>query len=47
MNNIRYAKLSATNEEVFEACKASAIHEKILNFPDGYESKVGDRGMYD
>ncbi|KHJ33700.1 putative abc transporter [Erysiphe necator] len=45
MNNIRYAKLSATNEEVFEACKASAIHEKILNFPDGYESKVGDRGI--
>ncbi|POS87021.1 hypothetical protein EPUL_002063, partial [Erysiphe pulchra] len=45
MNNVRYAKLSATKEEVFEACKAAAIHEKILNFPDGYNSKVGDRGI--
>ncbi|OWP02114.1 ABC transporter [Marssonina coronariae] len=35
MNNIRYARLSASDEEVHEACKAAAVHEKILSFPDG------------
>ncbi|PBP22523.1 hypothetical protein BUE80_DR006542, partial [Diplocarpon rosae] len=45
MNNIRYARLSASDEEVYEACKAAAVHDKILSFPDGYDSKVGDRGV--
>ncbi|PBP16225.1 ABC transporter [Diplocarpon rosae] len=45
MNNIRYARLSASDEEVHEACKAAAVHDKILSFPDGYNSKVGDRGV--
>jgi ABC-type transport system involved in Fe-S cluster assembly fused permease/ATPase subunit len=45
MNNIRYARLSATDQEVHEACKAAAVHDKILSFPDGYNSKVGDRGV--
>lgn len=45
MNNIRYARLSATDKEVYEACKAAAVHEKIMSFPDGYNSKVGDRGV--
>lgn len=35
MNNVRYAKLSATDEEVFEACKAAAIHDQIVGFADG------------
>jgi len=35
MNNVRYAKLSATDEEVYEACKAASIHEQILTFADG------------
>lgn len=45
MNNIRYARLGASNNEVYEACKAAAIHEKILTFPDGYQSKVGSHGV--
>lgn len=45
MNNIRYARLSATDEEVHEACRAAAIHDKILTFPDQYHSRVGDRGV--
>jgi len=45
MNNIRYAKLSASNEEVYEACRAAAIHDKIMAFPDGYNSKVGSKGV--
>lgn len=35
MNNVRYAKLTATDEEVHEACKAASIHEQILTFTDG------------
>lgn len=45
MNNIRYARLTASDEEVYEACRAAAIHDKIMAFPDGYKSKVGDRGV--
>jgi len=35
MNNVRYARLSATDEEVFDACKAACIHEQILAFTEG------------
>lgn len=45
MNNIRYANFGASDEEIFEACKAVALHEKFLSFPDGYETLVGERGM--
>ncbi|KAF2269730.1 hypothetical protein CC78DRAFT_528902 [Lojkania enalia] len=45
MDNVRYARLEATNEEVIEACKAAAIHDTIISFPDGYKSKVGERGV--
>jgi ABC-type transport system involved in cytochrome bd biosynthesis fused ATPase/permease subunit len=45
MYNLRYAKPDATNEEVYEACRAACIHDKIMGFPDGYETKVGERGL--
>lgn len=45
MDNVRYARLDATDEEVHEASKAAAIHDKIVTFPDGYKSKVGARGI--
>lgn len=45
MENIKYARLDATDEEVVEACKAAAIHEKIETFPDKYKSTVGERGV--
>lgn len=35
MNNIRYARLSASDAEVYEACQAAAVHDKIMSFPDG------------
>ena len=35
MNNVRYAKLTARDEEVFEACQAACVHEQILGFSDG------------
>jgi ABC-type multidrug transport system fused ATPase/permease subunit len=45
MENVRYARLDATDEEVMEACSAAAVHEKIMSFPDKYKSKVGERGV--
>jgi ABC-type transport system involved in Fe-S cluster assembly fused permease/ATPase subunit len=45
MYNIRYARQSATDEEIYEACKAACIHDRILSFPDGYNTKVGERGL--
>lgn len=43
--NVRYAKLDATDAEIEEACRAAAIHDDIVSFPDGYNSKVGERGV--
>lgn len=45
IENLRYARPSATNEEVHEACRAAAIHEKILTFIDGYDTTVGEQGV--
>lgn len=45
MYNLKYANPSATDAEVYDACRAASIHEKILNFPDGYKSRVGERGL--
>jgi ABC-type multidrug transport system fused ATPase/permease subunit len=40
MNNVRYARISATDKEVYEACKAAAIHDKIMSFPDGMSTTI-------
>ncbi len=45
LENIRYGRLDATDEEVVEAAKRAHIHEEIMTFPDGYETNVGERGM--
>lgn len=45
MYNLKYANPDATDEEVYAACRAASIHEKILDFPDGYSSRVGERGL--
>lgn len=43
--NIRYGRLSASDEEVVEAAKRAKIHEEIMTFPNGYDTDVGERGM--
>jgi len=43
--NIRYARLEATDAEIEDACRAAAIHDDIEGFPDKYDSKVGERGV--
>jgi len=45
LENVRYSRLDATDEEVVDACKAAAIHDKIMEFPDCYEAKVGEEGV--
>jgi ABC-type multidrug transport system fused ATPase/permease subunit len=45
LENIRYARVEATDEEVKQACRAAAIHDRIISFPDGYQTKVGERGV--
>ncbi|EMD88467.1 hypothetical protein COCC4DRAFT_205262 [Bipolaris maydis ATCC 48331] len=45
MYNLKYANPEATDEDVYEACKAASIHDKIMTFPDRYNTKVGDRGL--
>ncbi|WP_071458752.1 ABC transporter ATP-binding protein [Bacillus massilinigeriensis] len=43
--NILLGKPDATDEEVIEAAKAANAHEFILSLPEGYETKVGERGV--
>ncbi|MBR0444466.1 MAG: ABC transporter ATP-binding protein [Clostridia bacterium] len=45
MDNIRYGKTDATDEEVIEAAKLAHIHDEIMQFPEGYASFVGERGI--
>ena len=43
--NILYGRLDATDEEVMEAAKRANIHDYILSLPEGYETKIGERGV--
>ena len=44
MENIRYGKPDATDEEVIQAAKNANAHEFIMSFPDGYDTDIGQRG---
>ncbi|AUS96214.1 multidrug ABC transporter ATP-binding protein [Clostridium thermosuccinogenes] len=44
MDNIRYGKLDATDEEVMEAAKAVKAHDFIIKLKDGYYTQVNERG---
>ena len=45
MENIRYGKRDATDEEVIEAATRAHCHEFISRLPQGYETLVGERGI--
>ncbi len=45
MDNIRYGKPTATNEEVILAAKRAHLHDFIRTLPDQYQSYVGERGI--
>ncbi|MGA3171768.1 MAG: ABC transporter ATP-binding protein [Chthoniobacteraceae bacterium] len=44
MENIRYGRLDATDEEVYEAARQAYAHDFILAQPHGYETNIGDKG---
>jgi ABC-type transport system involved in Fe-S cluster assembly fused permease/ATPase subunit len=43
--NIHYGRPEASGEEVIEAAKSAHIHEFIASLPEGYETRVGERGL--
>ena len=45
MDNIRYGRPDATDEEVVWAAKNANAHEFIMSFPDGYATDIGQRGV--
>ncbi|KAK1335258.1 hypothetical protein QTO34_004842 [Cnephaeus nilssonii] len=44
MENIRFGKLGASDEEVYAAAREANAHEFITSFPEGYNTVVGERG---
>lgn len=45
MENIQYGKLSASKEEIILAAKRANAHHFIQDFPEGYDTMVGERGV--
>ncbi|KAL6868753.1 hypothetical protein ACO1O0_000070 [Amphichorda felina] len=45
MSNVRYGKITASDEEVYDACRAACIHDMIGEFTDGYNTRVGEHGV--
>ncbi|KAG8908488.1 Iron-sulfur clusters transporter atm1, mitochondrial [Tulasnella sp. 403] len=45
MHNIRYGRLDATDEEVVAAATRASVHDTIKRLPEGYATKVGERGL--
>ena len=43
-NNLRIAKLDATDDEIIAACKKASVHDFIKGLPKGYDTEVGELG---
>lgn len=44
INNLRIAKLDATDEDIKKACKKASVHDFIMSLPQGYDTPVGELG---
>jgi len=44
-STLRTVKLMQPQEEIENAAKEAQIHDRILSFPDGYDTEVGERGL--
>lgn len=45
INNIKFGKENATEDEVFKAAKAADVHKNIIEFKKGYQTILGERGI--
>ena len=43
-NNLRIARLDASDEDIMTACKKASVHEFIMSLPEGYDTPVGELG---
>ena len=43
-NNLRIAKLDATDDEIIAACKKASVHDFIMSLPKGYDTEIGELG---
>lgn len=44
-NNIKFGKQDATDEEIYAVAKKAAVHDNIINFAQGYDTVLGERGI--
>lgn len=44
-HNIAYGNLKASEEEIYRAAKMAELHESIMDWPKGYSTQVGERGL--
>lgn len=44
-NNIKFGKEEASKEEIVEAAKNAVVHQNIIDFKDGYQTILGERGV--
>lgn len=44
-DNIRYGRLDATDEEVYEAARRANIHDYVMTLEKGYDTEIGERGV--
>ena len=44
-NNIKFGKNEAKHEDVIQVCKEACVHDNIIDFPEQYETVVGERGV--
>lgn len=44
-NNIAFGEIDTPLSSIEEACKAACVHDNIIEFPEGYDTKVGERGV--
>ncbi len=44
-DNLKWGDSEATDEEIIDACKSACAHDFIMNFPDGYDTDLGQGGV--
>lgn len=42
---LSYGKIGSSRDEIESATRAAQIHDRIMSFPDDYDTKVGERGV--